>query len=526
MQIEKSAVKLVVFLLALQSPHHQDRLTLPERISLARPLLLHAETAAASIDPADRAFLLYRTAGGWLDLDVAHAVELDRQAFAAARLIHSDTLREYAEHDVLADLLPLSPSAELELITHAEPKVQKQMYKAAILFSLIQRDVTQATKAFDHASAAGVFLERATVPLLAATSRNNTVERVRIFESAMAAYKMQTPENSRPWSASAVLARYWRVLPSGPVLAAIDILLARAAEKDQKQPVGSASMSSYENTLSYNSYSDLELFAVAPALLKLDSARAAKLLAIHPAVQEYLSRFHDGLPSFDKTFFYAMNENLGVTPPIPPGRNSFATEQGAHSSTLSALDEGIEFTIPLNLAQGLGVTGSTIYFASAGSPEAGLLGTGNTCPPDVPHILASVDTVPLSRRIPMACSGPNGDNCTYADQFPRLDVLDNIAERCTYYLNRPAALATLATQLQTLRQIPEYSRPDYLANAADLYLRLEDRNGAAEVVRTGFKVAASLFSHDSQSAELQSLPKAVWPSAEVYRRMISVGSEC
>jgi hypothetical protein len=287
-------------------------------------------------------------------------------------------------------------------------KLQNQLYRAAIHFSLSQGDLAQATKAFEQASAAGIFSERATVHLLAAASKSSVAERVRIFDLALAAYKIQTPENSRYWPASRLVARYWESLHPESIFAAIDISLARAAEKDKQQPIGSASIGSGINSIWYQSYIDPELFAVAPAFLKLDPSRAAKLLAAHPSVREYLDRFPGGLPSFDDTFFYANNESLGVGPRIPYGRNSFATERVPHSSQVTAIDEGIEFTIPLNLEQGLGVNGATVAFASPSSPEGDLLGTGNTCPSDVPHILASIGAIPLSRQIPTASGGPNG----------------------------------------------------------------------------------------------------------------------
>lgn len=84
-------------------------------------------------------------------------------------------------------------------------------------------------------------------------------------------------------------------------------------------------------------------------------------------------------------------------------------------------------------------------------------------------------------------------------------------------------MAALAEELRVVQQLPMNGRVTYLTNAADLCLRLGDRKAAAGVVRSGFEVAASLFDQDSQSVRLKSMPKAVWPSAEVYRRMISLG---
>jgi hypothetical protein len=523
MFIAGSVRAFAVFLLASLPSHPQAPLTLLERVTLARPLLLHAEVAAAAADPPTRAFLLYRVAGAWLDLDLAHAVDLDRQAFAAALLIDSLPLRKEVEHDILLDLLPLSPAALLDVIAKADPETQNQLYRGAIHFSLLQGDRAQATKAFEQASAAGIFSERATVHLLAAAAKSSEAERVRIFDLALAAYKAQTPENSRLWTASRLVARYWESLPPESTLAAIDIILVRAAEKDKQHPVGSAGIGSGTHSISYQSYIEPELFAVAPALLKLDPSRAAKLLAAHPSVREYLDRFPGGLPAFDDTFFYAYNESLGVGPRIPYGRNSFATEKGAHSSHVTALDEGIEFTIPLHLEQGLGVNGATVSFASPNSPEGELLGEGNTCPSDVPHILAAIGAIPLSRQIPSTCGGPNGDMCQYIDEYPRIDVLNKIAERCTYYLDKLAALSVLTAELDLLPQLPANYRPDYITNIADLYLRLGDRQAAAAVVKTGFGLAVSLFDQDDKSTRLRALPKAVWPSAEVYRRVISLG---
>src|SRR5260370_13149953 len=158
MFVATCGARLLAVLLAIQAPQYEaPLLTLPERAALARPLLLHAEAVAPADDPANRALLLYRAAGAWLDLDRSHAVELDRQCCAAARLVESKSLRKDVERDILYDLLPLSPSAFLDLTSQAEPETQNYLYRAAINFSLTQGDLPGAIKAFDQASAAGLF---------------------------------------------------------------------------------------------------------------------------------------------------------------------------------------------------------------------------------------------------------------------------------------------------------------------------------------------------------------------------------
>ena len=91
MRVGVCAARFLVVLFATQVVQAQTSvLTLPERRALARPLLLHAEEAASSADPDARAFLLYRTAGAWVDLDRARAAELYSKAFVVARGIVSD----------------------------------------------------------------------------------------------------------------------------------------------------------------------------------------------------------------------------------------------------------------------------------------------------------------------------------------------------------------------------------------------------------------------------------------------------
>jgi hypothetical protein len=351
MSLARGVAALVICFLAAQSADHA--ISVPERITLARPLLLHAEEAASSMPPTPCAFLLYRASGAWLDIDLPHAIELDRRAFAAARQIDSLPLRQDIEHDILSDLLPLSPSSVRDLIPQAEPETQKKLSEA------------------------------------------------------------------------------------------------------------------------YRNYTQPDLSP------------------------------------------YGFISGQGTT--------SYVTEEGARTLPLSGLDMGLEFTIPMNLAQGLGVTGSTVSFYTPASPEAVLLGTDNTCPTDVPHILGSIDTVPFSRRVPTECSGPNGAWCSYGEEFPRADVLNKVAERCTHYPGKSDALVALTAEVQLIAQLPPSARPRYLANAADLYLRLGEKKSASECVQNGFEVAGSLLVEDRRSSRLQQLPRAVWPSAEVYRTMISLG---
>jgi hypothetical protein len=65
-----------------QAQPNQSPLTLPERESLARPLLEHAEEVANSFDPGFRSLVQYRTAGAWVALDPGRAVRVYRSSLS------------------------------------------------------------------------------------------------------------------------------------------------------------------------------------------------------------------------------------------------------------------------------------------------------------------------------------------------------------------------------------------------------------------------------------------------------------
>ena len=495
----------VLFFVSQAIQAQSPLLTMPERKALARPLLLHAESIAARSNPATRAILLYHTAGAWVNLDRAKEVALYKKAFAAARQIEPAQARSI-EYDILSDLLPLAPSATLHLIPKAEHERQDGLYREEIDYTLCHNDVARAIRIFDQAADAGIVAEPSAASILMAIPQTNTAERVHVFNTAMATYKTHALTDSIDqwgiWNASSLIAYYWQSLPAPAVLRGIDIVLDRAAERDKLQPIAGNI-----GSLSYKKRVDMELFAVIPALKKLAPARAGVLLTEHPAVVEFLGRFPEGLPS---VFPHGLFGNDGAIKSCSQSTGTstatYATAQGAHAANLTSADMGLEFTIPLNLKE---VRVKSEVWPPRAVPD--LFGSPSTCPPA--HILASVGMLDL-RNLP-----PCGESCLYS----QADSLNIVAERCTYDPRKAEALSALAGLVELLPQMPADKQIDYLANAADLYLRLGERPAAASTVKTGFELAATLLSQDKASPRLQSVRKAVWPSTEVYRRMISLG---
>ena len=77
--------------------------------------------------------------------------------------------------------------------------------------------------------------------------------------------------------------------------------------------------------------------------------------------------------------------------------------------------------------------------------------------------------------------------------------------------------------MKLISQMEPAEQTDFLAMAADLYLRVEDKEHAQAVVKEGFATANALLQHDLANPGLKDVPKAVWDAAETYRRMITLG---
>lgn len=492
-------------------------LPMAAREELARPLLLHAESTAAILEPAARALLLYRTAGAWLPLEPSRAIQLYRESFAAAR--QSSTLRPSVENAILNDLLPLSPSDVLDLLLGAESETQTRIYAAAINFGLLQGDYMAATRAFERAVAAGILPVRPTAHLLGSLPASSQTERIRIFTGAIRFYQAHPDPEDFKWTLADLIARFYAQLPPALVLQAIDAVLTEAEQRETQHPGGSIGMSFGENNISFNSPYDFQLFAVAPALQQLEPRRAADLLAGHSEVAADLKRYPRGLPSLDVIGFYPGKDTLAPFPWKPLGLQLY--NQIEEGQSLSSLDMGLEFTISRNLGI-LGVTGGFALPTNPGDPEAGILDPAGPCPPDVPHRLELARSVPVSRKGSSICNGPISEaSCRYTYTFPRASLIQAIAARCTYYSDPPAARAALRDQLELLTQMPAEERIDYLAAAADLYLRLGDSAGRA--IEAGFAAAREVYARDLATPSIQNSPKALWPSAEAYRRIIALG---
>lgn len=517
-----------------QAQPNQGTLTLPERESLARPLLQHAEDIANSFDPGSRSLVQYRTAGAWVALDPGRAVRAYRSSFRSA-LEAPLAVREHLESAILNDLLPLSPDDVFDLLPSSELTTKSHLYVSLIKYLLVQGDYPKALSAFDSAIANGVLSKDATTYLLASLPSSLSAERTHVFAESVRycqLYSTREKAVSPPYQDLAYLvAHFYTQIPSKIITQAIETILAQAQQEDQRHPVGEMSRGAGGNWVRFHSDYDFALFVIAPALRQIDRRRTTDLLERHPEVADALNRYPKGLASFDPNDF----SHAFATVP----RHDKPPDLGLWNDLEDPLnllpqDIGLEFTIPR--APLPGVTGSGFYIEDPKGPEVSVLARLKDCPADLADHIDLFHTVPILRKVPFTCEGPEivsgneggsdaarGQWCSYLNTFPRANLVQFVTQGCIS-LDHPAqARAVLREELDILPQIPEEDRVRYLQMAADLYLRLGDLNGAAEVTEQGFALARATYERELSADNLQKFPKGFWRSAEIYREMITLG---
>ena len=491
-------------------------LTISERRALARPILLHAESVSSTFDPTSKANLLYRAAGAWYGLDPSHAMSLYVQAFDAAR--ESDPrLRADIEDQILDELMSISSAKVLDLLKDTDPKTQAKVYRSLMDLAFAERDNGLAA---------------------------------RVFAAAIQYYQAYPDTAPFHWGLANLIAGSYEQLPTQLLPRAIDTVLSQAADVDKQQPESHFVISAMHGVpgIEFHSNYDFQLFAIIPALQRSAPERATAFLSQHPEIGADVKRFPDGIRSLDELGFpfgeaQGGGTDVRVTHHLEPDRLQGYDTVGKGPQSLAARDLGLEFTVPRDLNT-LPVTGflrsvsdgqvnSFVNITltnedmepSLTGAEVALLEPSGACPADMSHRLEDINASPITRGQCIALGGPMDHmRCSQSiDRFPRADILQAVAEHCTYHQNSEAARLALRDQLEVLDQMPALVRMEYLLTVADLYLRIGDRQAAADVVSRGFAAVQAVYARDSSAASLANVPKVIWSSAEAYRRVITLG---
>lgn len=484
------------------STNSVEALPWAQREALAREILA-SPLASGPAESTSLALVSYREAGAWAPFDAARATSLYRQSFLWARGANIK-VQEPLETAILNELLFLSPSDVAELLPSAGTETRNRLFANLIIYWLYQGDNPKAIEAFDSAFAKGIFpKDGVTLALLTTLSARSSLEnRTHVFSESIRYCRA----HSDHYKALAFWTdRLYGQMPATLVNDAIHTVLVEAEMDDWQRPLGTASFGGGSRSLRFDAHYDFELFVVGPALQKVNPRKARELIGQHPAVADALKKYPNGWRSFAPSDFF-FNFNL------------------APNHSWRTLNDPLNL-VPQDLGPPLAEVSGGFDPYQPNGPEASVLAELKACSPDLPQRLAKLaPMVPVLRKVPFTCEGPStGMWCSYEDTYPRAYLFQFIATGCIGEGNPAGARAALRDLDQILDQIPEDMRINYIALEADLYLHLGDQQAATEVVDEGFRLAAKDYNRDANSATLKEVPASLWDTAEIYRRMVTLG---
>lgn len=452
--------------------------------------------------------VLYRSAGAWMPIDPSRAISLYQEAFSFARG-STMSVRAPLETAILNELLPLSPSEVANLVRGTDTDTESYISAGLIVYWLYHGDYPRAVAAFDGALADGILVaDQPTLHLLTSLPAKDSDLRNHVFKELVAYCKSHSTNYSRldSWTD-----RFYKQLPADLVRDAIHTGLVEAEMDAWQHPTRRISIDSVPFSSTY----DVELLRIAPALLKVDPDQAHNLMAEHPDLAENIQRFPKGFESLAPQDFYF---NYLIRPSHDKQADLRLWTDPSDPLNLQAQDLGLE------LARGSpfqDVTGSGFPSYDPQGPEASVIAQGDDCRPDIARRLEQLaQPVPMTRQVPVICTE---HGCAYRNGYPRVELFEFFAHGCI--LGAPsAARAILSAVTPMLNQIPEQDRVPFVAQTADLYLRAGDRDTAADVLKQGFDLARAAYQRDAASETFQKFSPVFWPSAEIYREIVTVGT--
>ena len=100
-------------------------------------------------------------------------------------------------------------------------------------------------------------------------------------------------------------------------------------------------------------------------------------------------------------------------------------------------------------------------------------------------------------------------------------TLESIA-RMTMKKQPASARLAVAELRKAFTDLPLRDQFKYISSAADIYLQMDDKDKAEDVVSDGLGVAARLLDHDINPDDPNKALKAWWPSTDAYRRLVEI----
>ena len=449
----------------------------PDQI-LANQTLESAESQARGLEAPMRSYSLLQIAEAFAASDPAKARGLLQDSFSASLAIQDDPFaKENLQLDIFRALLPISLSDVEERLVQAEPRPRRQSSDIIIARYIEKKQFDKAFDLVQLVTSLDEFPYLAAGRLLDALPAEMNAEKQTLFGSAVASYRAHEHKGAfgtvGESSLTGLVVRFGDSMPPKLALEAIDEILSQARKNEDKFSV---TVGGEGGSATFNSNYEYQLFSLLPLLRKLDESGANRLIEENAALKPAMQQYPNGMNS--------VSPKPAATPgqdATPPRRTSYSvSDNGNKASSEETMRQEMQRRSDLILKQ---------------------------AESDPTQAIAQASALPLTIASWM--------------QSPRANTLESIA-RMTMKKQPASARLALADLRKAVTDLPLRDQFKYISSAADIYLQMDDKDKAEDVVSDGLGVAARLLDHDINPDDPNKSLKAWWPSTDAYRRLVEI----
>ncbi len=442
---------------------------------LAKQTLEAMEGPSRGLEAPMRSYTLLQIGSAYAASNPAKARILLQDAFSASLAVQDmDEPKQILQQEIFSALLPISQADVEERLTQAEPQARKRASAAIVKSYTEKKQFDRAMDVVQQMTSSGEFPYNAAVELLEAMPAEMSGEKQAMFASATASFRGHEHKEivGLERDFTTVVQRFGASMPPKLALEAIDEILSQAKKNDQDVTfaVGGAGGSA-----SFSSAYEYELFVLLPLLRTLDESGANRLLEENNALKITAQKYPKGLDS--------------VNPPEPgkdphPPMMMIGMGGGGGGGNQMSQEEGMR--------QEMQRRNDLIMKMAETDPT---------------QAIAQATVLPLT----ISMFGVS----------PRASALQGIA-RLNAKKQPAAGRQAVAELRKTAMQLPLDDQEKFLASSAKLYLEMDDKDKAEDVVGEALKVAAKMLENDMNPDDPNKALKAWWPSTNAYRQMVDI----
>jgi len=450
----------------------------PDQV-LANQTLESAESQSRGLEAPMRSYSLLQIAEAFVASDPVKARGLLQDAFSASLAIQDDAFaKETLQQDILRALLPISLSDVEERLTQAEARSRKEASDNIIARYIEKKQFDKAFDLVQLVTSLGEFPYLAGGRLLDALPPEMNAEKQTLFGSAVASYRAHEHKGAfgtvGDSSLTGLVVRFGDSMPPKLALEAIDEILSQARKNEDKFSV---TVGGEGGSATFNSNYEYQLFSLLPLLRKLDESGANRLIEENAALKPAVQQFPDGMNS------------VSPKPAATPGQDAAPPRR---STSYSVSDNGNKASSEETMRQQVQVRADLILKQAESDPT---------------QAIAQASALPLT----IVAWMPS----------PRANALEAIA-RMTMKKQPASAHLAVADLRKAITDLPLRDQFKYISSAADIYLQMDDKDKAEDVVSDGLGLAAKLLDHDLNPDDPNKALKAWWPSTDAYRRLVEI----